>query len=92
MSGGVQTSAFNPGLRAMIECGMVRPKVYRGWHISYDPPPIPDRRFDWRAVHDEYDAWNDGDGWCDNGLKCEAANYLELIGVIDEAESERAAA
>jgi hypothetical protein len=22
---------------------------------KYDPPPIPDRRFDWYAVTDEYD-------------------------------------
>ena len=23
--------------------------------ISYDPPPIPDRRFDWSAIRDNYE-------------------------------------
>lgn len=30
-----------------------------GWHIYYDPPPIPDRRFDWHFYHDNYDGTQD---------------------------------
>lgn len=78
--------------RLMIESGLIKPKVYRGWHITYDPPPIPDRRFDWRAVHRDYDAWSDGDGWQDNGLKCEATSYRELIDTIDKIEDQERAA
>lgn len=28
---------------------------YRGFTITYDPPPIPDRDMDWRFFHDDYD-------------------------------------
>ena len=31
----------------------------RGYHILYDPPPIPDRRWDWRFWHDDYDGAED---------------------------------
>ena len=30
-------------------------KTYRDFRIDYDPKPIPDRRFDWQAVHKDYD-------------------------------------
>jgi hypothetical protein len=37
---------------------------YRGFLISYDPPPIPDRDMDWHAVHRDFDgapdAWHGG--------------------------------
>jgi hypothetical protein len=26
-----------------------------GWTISYNPKPIPDRRFDYDVTHDDYD-------------------------------------
>lgn len=78
--------------RQMIEAGMIKPMVYRGWHISHDPPPIPLRDFDWQAHHRDYDAWNDGDGWQDNGLKAHAPTYLALIDAIDVIEDERVAA
>ncbi len=35
---------------------------YRGYTISRDPKPIPDRRHDWDFWHDDYDGapeWND---------------------------------
>lgn len=36
--------------------------TYRGYHIYYDPPPIPVRTCDWHFVHDDYDgAPNDYD-------------------------------
>lgn len=28
---------------------------YRGFMVTYDPPPIPTRDYDWHAVHDDYD-------------------------------------
>lgn len=57
---------------------------YRGWTISYDPPPIPARRFDWRATGPNYDAWTEGEGeWRDNGQKATGATREELIADID---------
>ena len=35
--------------------GGVEPIRYRGYTISYDPPPIPMRSSDWAFVHDDYD-------------------------------------
>jgi hypothetical protein len=32
---------------------------YGLYRIDYDPPPIPDRRFDWSYVHDQYDGPGD---------------------------------
>ncbi len=31
---------------------------YKGWSISYWSKPIPDRRCDWDAVHEDYDGTN----------------------------------
>lgn len=28
---------------------------YRGFIITYDPPPIPTRAYDWQWMHDDYD-------------------------------------
>lgn len=33
---------------------------YREWEITYDQKPIADRRFDWDAVHQDYDGPEDG--------------------------------
>lgn len=33
--------------------------MYRLFNIEYDPKPIPDRRFDWSAVHRDYDGPGD---------------------------------
>lgn len=65
---------------------------YRGWSVNYDPPPIPVRDFDWSATHPDYDAdWRgEEDGWCDNGLKANAATYEELCAEIDAIEDEMA--
>lgn len=32
---------------------------HRGWRIDYDPPPIPDRRWDWAFSHPDYDGPGD---------------------------------
>lgn len=32
---------------------------YRGYHIYYDPPPIPVRTMDWGYTHEEYDGPED---------------------------------
>lgn len=61
--------------------------TYKGWSISVDPKPIPNRSFDWEATHPDYDAWNDGDGWQDNGLSVNAATYEELLEAIDQWEA-----
>ena len=29
--------------------------MYRGYHIYYDPPPVPTRQWDWHFYHDDYD-------------------------------------
>lgn len=59
--------------------------TYRGWTISYDPPPIPTREFDWCATGPNYDASYEGaeDGWVDNGEKVNAATREALIAEID---------
>jgi hypothetical protein len=63
---------------------------YRGWSIHYDPPPIPVRDFDWRAMHPDYDASWEGeeDGWVDNGLKVSAPSLEALHAEIDAAQDE----
>ena len=35
---------------------------YRGYHIYFDPPPIPTRAADWHFYHDNYDAEVESDG------------------------------
>lgn len=45
---------------------------YRGYHIRFDPPPIPVRSFDWSWVHDDYDGAPDG-----NDNRCGASASLE---------------
>ena len=32
---------------------------YRGFVITYDPPPIPSRAYDWRWVAEDYDGAED---------------------------------
>ena len=52
---------------------------YRGYTISYDPPPIPCRKFDWTFCHKDYDGPEDN--------RCGvAANISECFAEIDELE------
>jgi hypothetical protein len=61
------------------------PDTYRGWTISYDPPPIPIRYFDWIAQGPNFDASYEGeeDGWVGNGEQVHASTRGELIEEID---------
>lgn len=63
-------------------CGRCR---YRGWTISYDPPPIPMRDFDWTATGPNFDASYEGaeDGYASNGEQVHAATREALIAEID---------
>jgi hypothetical protein len=70
---------------------------YKGWSISYDLTPIPDRSFDWTATSPDYDVDCDQDGFHRaGGEQVHAATYEGLLEEIDraiaEAEDERAAA
>ncbi len=48
--------------------------IYRGWHINYDPPPIPVRCCDWQFWHDDFDGSEDsGDRRCGSAASLEAA-------------------
>lgn len=54
------------------------------WTIEHDPPPIPDRRFDWAFTHDDYDGADGG-----NGLHGRAASYDAAVADIAVIEAER---
>lgn len=46
---------------------------YRGFVISYDPPPIPVRTMDWHYVHSDYDGAEDAnDNRCGDCVSSEA--------------------
>lgn len=54
---------------------------YRGWHIEYNPPPIPVRTCDWQFWHVDYDGPEDS--------RCGFAPSLEAAKAeIDEREDD----
>ena len=54
---------------------------YRGYTITYNPPPIPIRTCDWQFVHDSYDGPEDG--------RCGTAQSLAYAKeLIDEWEDD----
>lgn len=55
--------------------------VYRGYVITYDPPPIPDRRWDWQFQHEQFC----GEGDERNG---QAASLTDAMCEIDMIEDE----
>jgi hypothetical protein len=58
--------------------------TYRGWHIEFNPPPIPSRNCDWQFWHDDFDGAEDsGDNRCGSAESLEAAKAE-----IDEREAE----
>lgn len=59
------------------------------WDIRYSPPPIPDRRFDWSATHDNYDAEYSDGAWSDNGLALYAQTPLDLVVAIVDSETDK---
>ena len=60
--------------------------IYKGWEISYNPPPIPVRSCDWVAMHPVYEAWTEDEQWVSNGLCLHAPNREELLAEIDAWE------
>ena len=68
-------------------------ETYRGWSISYDPPPIPVRDMDWHFVHPDFDASWEGeeDGYVSNGLAGHGASVEDCRAQIDDIEEERTA-
>lgn len=47
--------------------------TYRGYHIYYDPPPIPIRTMDWHYYHNDFDGAEDsGDNRCGSAASEEA--------------------
>ena len=58
--------------------------IYRGYHIRFDPPPIPVRSCDWSWHHDDFDGAPDGN---DNRYG-HSASLEEAKAAIDEQISE----
>lgn len=57
---------------------------FGSYTITYDPPPIPIRTFDWQFVHDDFDGADDS---TDN--RCGAAASVEAcIAEIRELEDD----
>ena len=57
---------------------------YRGYSISYDPPPVPGRQFDWQYVHKDYDGAEDaGDNRAGS-----AASWDACLSEIDDLEDD----
>ena len=57
-------------------------KTYAGWTITHDPKPIPDRRFDYDFVHDNYDGTDYSSHLCGN-----ASSLEECLELIEEVEN-----
>ena len=55
---------------------------YRGYVITYDPPPVPVREWDWHFVHEQFDGAPDaGDYRCGD-----AASLTDCMCEIDLIE------
>ena len=73
----------------------MRKVAYRGWWITYDPPPIPVRTCDWQYWHDDYDGapmYGD-EGPADNrcgSAASEADARAEIDAWIEENEGDAA--
>ena len=65
-------------------------ETYKGWDISYAPPPIPVRSFDWTATHKDYEAWMEDGDWQHNGLCLHAPNRSELLQAIINWDADNA--
>lgn len=61
------------------------PIRYRGYTITYDPPPIGTRAFDWSFEHDDFDGAPDaGDRRCGHAASV-AACRAEIDDIEDDA-------
>jgi hypothetical protein len=50
-------------------------------HTSHDTPPVPDRRFDWSAIHEDYDG---ASHFAATGYgKTEAEAIADLLDLLD---------
>lgn len=45
---------------------------YKDYNITFDPPPIPTRKFDWQFVHVDYDGAEDA-----LDFRCGSAENIE---------------
>jgi hypothetical protein len=54
--------------------------VYRGYHVYYDPPPIPLRTCDWHFVHLD---WDEGDKRCGHAVTAKDA-YAQIDDIEDD--------
>ena len=59
----------------------MRKSVPKGWTISYNPPPIPTRLFDYNFSHIDYDLEND---LCGLGV-----SIADCIRQIEELEQDK---
>lgn len=80
-------SGLHPLFQEIVEAHGA-PKLansYRGWTLSYDPPPIPTRIFDWCGTGPNFDASYEGeeDGYVSNGEQVFAPTREALIEEID---------
>ena len=60
-------------------------QFYRGFHIYFDPPPIPTRANDWHFVHDDYDGAEDAN----DNRHGHAASVEECKAEIDDWHEEQ---
>lgn len=67
-------------------------ETYRDFELSYDPPPIPIREFDWCATHKQYDPtpMHSYDPPADGHLLLYAPTRELLIAEIEAWYAERA--
>ena len=56
---------------------------YPGWHIEYNPKPIPYRGCDYDYWHDDHDGGDAGNGLCGTAASVEDA-ISEIIDIEDE--------
>ncbi len=55
-----------------------------GWTIVHEPPPIPDRNFDWQFYHKDYEFCSDTGSNGLAGLACSREDALRQIQEIEE--------
>jgi hypothetical protein len=64
---------------------------YRGFRIYYDPPPIPDRNYDWHFVADDYEAEMHSENvWISNGRAGDGRTRNSCIDQVNELLAEEA--
>lgn len=93
---GEEHKEFSPSRNAGETCAATPKSAateakYRGWTISYDPPPIPVRDMDWHFIHPDFDASWEGeeDGYVSNGLAGYGASVEDCKAQIDDIEEGR---